>query len=69
MAPAVFLMAVGPVASWKRAELPGLWTRLRWALGVAVAAGIVIPFAMGRFSFMVALGLCLAIWVVGATLR
>jgi cytochrome c-type biogenesis protein CcmF len=67
MAPAVFLMAVGPVASWKRAELPGLWTRLRWALGVALAAGIVIPFAMGRFSFMVALGLCLAIWVVGAT--
>ena len=41
--------------------------RLRWALAVAVAAAIVIPFAMGRFSFMVALGLCLAIWVVGAT--
>jgi len=67
MAPAVFLMAIGPVASWKRAELPDLWTRLRWALGVAVAAAIVIPFAMGRFSFMVALGLGLAIWVVGAT--
>src|SRR5688572_3683693 len=67
MAPAVFLMAIGPVASWKRAELPDLWTRLRWAFGVAVAAGIAIPFAMGRFSFMVALGLVLAIWVVGAT--
>jgi cytochrome c-type biogenesis protein CcmF len=67
MAPAVFLMAIGPVASWKRAELPGLWVRLRWALGVALVAGVVIPFAMGRFSFMVALGLCLAIWVVGAT--
>ncbi len=28
MAPAIFLMAVGPVASWKRAALPELWTRL-----------------------------------------
>jgi cytochrome c-type biogenesis protein CcmF len=67
MAPAIFLMAIGPVASWKRSALPELWTRLRWALAVAVVAALVIPFAMGRFSFMVALGLCLAIWVVAAT--
>ena len=36
MAPLVFLMGIGPLASWRRAELPGLWTRLRWALGVAI---------------------------------
>src|SRR5688572_21617200 len=35
MAPAIFLMAIGPVASWKQASLPALWTRLRWALGAA----------------------------------
>src|SRR5688500_10901980 len=67
MAPAIFLMAIGPVASWKRAELPELWTRLRWALAIAVVAALVIPFALGRFSFMVALGLWLALWVVAAS--
>jgi cytochrome c-type biogenesis protein CcmF len=67
MAPAVFLMAIGPVASWKRAALPDLWTRLRWALGVALLAAIVVPFAMGRFSLPVALGLWLAFWVVAGT--
>ncbi len=64
MAPAVFLMAIGPVASWKRAALPDLWVRLRWALGVAVAAALAITFATGRFSPAVALGLGLALWVI-----
>jgi cytochrome c-type biogenesis protein CcmF len=67
MAPAVFLMAIGPVASWKRAALPDLWVRLRWALGVAIVAAILVPFVMGRFSPMVVLGLWLAFWVVAAT--
>ena len=31
MAPAVFLMAVGPIARWKDASLPELALRLRWA--------------------------------------
>src|SRR3954470_21559566 len=57
IAPAVFLMAIGPMASWKRAELPGLWTRLRWALAVSVVAALVIPFVLGRFSAMIAFGL------------
>ncbi|QJR10910.1 Cytochrome c-type biogenesis protein CcmF [Usitatibacter rugosus] len=68
MAPAVFLMAVGPVASWKRAELPALWTRLKWALGVAVAAAIILPFVFGRWSPWVALGLLLAVWVIAASI-
>ncbi|HEX5129528.1 MAG TPA: heme lyase CcmF/NrfE family subunit [Usitatibacter sp.] len=67
MAPAVFLMAVGPVASWKKSALPDLWVRLRWALGVALVAALLVPFVMGRFSLMVVLGLWLAFWVVAAT--
>ena len=67
MAPAVFLMAIGPLASWKRAALPDLWTRLRWALAAAVAAALVVPFLMGRFSPLGALGLGLAFWVMAAT--
>ncbi|HXZ49901.1 MAG TPA: heme lyase CcmF/NrfE family subunit [Usitatibacter sp.] len=67
MAPAVFLMAVGPVASWKRARLPDLWVRLRWALGVAVAAALVLPFVLGRWSALIAFSLWLGLWVVTAT--
>src|SRR3954470_12489489 len=67
MAPAIFLMALGPLASWKRASLPDLWTRLRWALVVALVAALAVPFMMGRFSFAVAAGLWLAFWVIAAS--
>jgi len=67
MAPAVFLMAIGPMASWKKAELPVLATRLKWALGVALACAILVPLAKGTWSALVALGLFLAFWVIIAT--
>ena len=67
MAPAVFLMALGPVASWKRAQLPDLWVRLRWALGISLATALVLPFILGRWSLLIAFGLWLALWVVAAT--
>jgi cytochrome c-type biogenesis protein CcmF len=67
MAPAVFLMAIGPVASWKRAALPDLWTRLRWALAVSVAAALVLPFTLGHWSIGIAFGLWLGLWVLSAS--
>jgi cytochrome c-type biogenesis protein CcmF len=67
MAPAVFLMAIGPVASWKRARLPDLWVRLRWALGISVATALVLPLVLGRWSLLIAFGLWLALWVVAAS--
>jgi cytochrome c-type biogenesis protein CcmF len=68
MAPALFLMAIGPVASWKRSALPDLWVRLRWALGVSVAGALLLPLVMGRWSLMIAFGLWLGLWVVAAML-
>ena len=67
MAPAVFLMAVGPFCAWREARLPDLWTRLRWALGVSMAAALILPFAMGKATPMIVFGLWLALWVVAAT--
>jgi cytochrome c-type biogenesis protein CcmF len=66
MAPALFLMGVGPLARWKKAGLPELAVRLRWALGVAVAMALIVPFAMGRFSALVAFGIWLAVWVIAS---
>jgi cytochrome c-type biogenesis protein CcmF len=64
LAPAVFLMGVGPMARWNKASLPDLWTRLKWALGVAVVAAMILPFILGHWSPLIAAGLFLALWVV-----
>ena len=67
MAPALFLMGVGPLARWKKASLPEIAVRLRWALGVSLATGLLLPFAMGRWSALVGFGLALAAWIVAAS--
>jgi cytochrome c-type biogenesis protein CcmF len=64
LAPAIFLMGVGPMARWNKASLPDLWTRLKWALGVAVVAAVILPFILGHWSPLIAAGLFLALWVV-----
>jgi cytochrome c-type biogenesis protein CcmF len=67
MAPLVFLMGVGPLAKWKKAELPDLATRLKWAFAVSLVLALVLPFAGGRWSPMVAFGLFMALWIAAAT--
>jgi cytochrome c-type biogenesis protein CcmF len=64
MAPALFLMGVGPLARWKRSSVPELAVRLRWALGVSLVLGFLSPFLFGNWSGMVGFGLALALWVV-----
>ena len=59
MAPAVFLMGIGPLARWKKADLPDLAVRLRWAFAVSVVCAALLPFVLGRWSLMVSLGLLL----------
>ena len=68
MAPALFLMGVGPLARWKQASVPELAVRLRWALAVSFAVAIIVPFAMGRWSSMVGFGMLLAAWIVVSSL-
>lgn len=43
MAPAMFLMGVGPLMRWKSAHLPDIITRLRWAMAVAIIAALLAP--------------------------
>jgi cytochrome c-type biogenesis protein CcmF len=64
MAPAMFLMGVGPIARWKKASLPDLVTRLRWAFVLSLLSAIVLPLVLGGFKWLVSLGLLLAVWIV-----
>jgi cytochrome c-type biogenesis protein CcmF len=64
MAPALFLMGIGPIARWKKASLPELAKRLRWAFVVSVISALALPFVFGQWKALVSLGLMLAIWIV-----
>src|SRR4029453_14276871 len=48
MAPAMFLMGIGPLARWKKASLPDLVTRLRWAFVISVVTALTLPFVFGQ---------------------
>ena len=67
MVPVLLLMAPGPLMRWKHASLADtlkpLWPAVLGALTFAAA----VPFAYGRWSPLVALGLALAAWIVGAS--
>jgi cytochrome c-type biogenesis protein CcmF len=64
MAPALFLMGVGPLARWKRSSLPELAVLLRWALGVSLVLGFLSPLVFGDWSALAGVGIALALWVV-----
>ncbi|MDO4682711.1 MAG: heme lyase CcmF/NrfE family subunit [Lautropia sp.] len=50
MAPAIFLMGIGPVARWRRSPVPELKRQLGWALGVAIVSTLLIALTSDRFS-------------------
>jgi cytochrome c-type biogenesis protein CcmF len=67
MAPALFLMGIGPLARWRQANLPDIAARLKWAAAVSVVCAIVVPLVEGRWSFLVAGGMLLAAWIVSTS--
>jgi cytochrome c-type biogenesis protein CcmF len=68
MVPALFLMAVAPIARWKHADLRDIAPRLALAAAVAVIGGALLPFAMGPWSPLVAMGLMLALWITASSI-
>src|SRR5437870_323233 len=69
MAPAMFLMGVGPIARWKRAKLPALAVRLRWAFALSFITAVLLPFVIGGWKWRVSLGLLLAFWIVATAVQ
>ncbi len=68
MAPALFLMGIGPLARWRKAKLPEIAARLKWAAGVSVLCAVAVPFIEGHWSLLVALGVLVAAWIVSSSL-
>jgi cytochrome c-type biogenesis protein CcmF len=66
MVPALLLIALGPLAHWKAADLGNMLKRLRVPAIVALLAGVGLPFALGRWSPLAAMGLALASWIMAS---
>jgi cytochrome c-type biogenesis protein CcmF len=64
MVPAMFLMGIGPIARWKKASLPELAIRLRWAFLASLVTALILPFILGQWKPLISLGLMLALWIV-----
>ena len=63
MAPALFLMGVGPMARWRQASVGDLTRRLRWAIGVSLVSAVLAFISLGKWTPMIGFGLFLAVWV------
>src|SRR6266852_307705 len=63
MAPAAFLIGVGPIARWKQAKIPELAVRLRCAFVLSFVMALVLPFVIGGWKWRVSLGLLLVFWI------
>ncbi len=63
IAPALFLMGVGPLLRWKGDAVPDIVLRLKWALVLAVATGLLLPLTLEGYKPWAVLGLGLAAWI------
>jgi cytochrome c-type biogenesis protein CcmF len=66
MVPLLFLVALGPQASWRSASLGEIARRMKYALVIAIVGGLAVPFAMGRLAPLVALSMALVFWIVAS---
>ncbi len=64
MIPLIFMMGIGPMSRWKKADLPGLFVRLKWGIATAIGVAVIVPFLMGEWSTWAAIGVLLAMWIL-----
>jgi cytochrome c-type biogenesis protein CcmF len=69
MAPAVFLIGVGPIARWKQAKIPELAVRLKWAFALSLIMAVILPFVIGGWKWRASLGLLVAVWITATVLQ
>jgi cytochrome c-type biogenesis protein CcmF len=68
MAPMVAAMAIGPLLSWKRGDLLGVLSRLKWIAALSALAALVVWYRATPGPVMSALGMALVVWLFLGTL-
>lgn len=63
LVPLIFLLGLGPLARWKKTDVPKLLRQLRWSIATAAVVAVIVPFLMGDWSAMAALGILMAMWI------
>jgi len=66
MVPAVVLMTMAPFARWGEADARSIARTLRWVAAAAIIAGVLVPWAMGSWTPLVAIGLAIAFALAGS---
>jgi len=69
MLPLVFVMALGPFLTWKRADLQGILQRLWLAMGLAALAALVVWYLVTDGPVLAVLAFGLGIWLFLAVLQ
>jgi cytochrome c-type biogenesis protein CcmF len=64
MIPVLIFMVIGAYARWKQDSVANLAKKLGWSAAASVLLGCALPLLAGRWSWLVAVGLSTAIWVV-----
>ncbi|GFE63977.1 heme lyase CcmF/NrfE family subunit [Litoreibacter roseus] len=67
--PLIIAMAVGPFLSWKRADLPGVLSRLKWVFALVVLASLVIWYVQTGGPVLAVLSMGIALWLLLATVQ
>ena len=68
MVPLLMMMPFGPLARWKEADWREMLRLLRPAVIVSVLAAVAVPWAMGEWSWLAALGALIASWILCSSL-
>ncbi|CAM4009667.1 heme lyase CcmF/NrfE family subunit [Palleronia rufa] len=69
MLPLIVVMAVGPLLSWKRADLPGVLSRLKWVAALTAIAALVAWYIDTGGPVLAVIAIAVAVWLFFATLR
>ncbi len=68
MIPLILVMGLGPSTSWKRADLMGLASRLKFVFAASLLMAIAVFYAAGGGEIMAGIWLAVGLWLLLSTL-
>ena len=70
MAPLAVLIGIGPLLRWKKDSISRIWPKVWLIAVISLILGLLFPLlVMEHFNYAAALGMVLAFWVLGITLK